>query len=215
MEVYASEQEQIEAFKKWWKENGTALIVGAVIGLGGLFGWQFWHKYKDRRGAAASSRYEVVLGDVQSGKTDQAIAEGKALIERYDATPYAALAALTLAKIYVDKGEAGAAEQQLRWVLDHGHSAEVKNVARLRLGRLLLNGGKLAAVRTLLKGVDYGAFAGSYEELLGDLAVAAGEPAKAREAYLKALSANPASAPIVRLKLDDLGSANGANAAVQ
>ena len=37
MELYDTEEQQVEAIKDWWKENGKAVIFGAVIGLGGLF----------------------------------------------------------------------------------------------------------------------------------------------------------------------------------
>ncbi|MEW8396328.1 MAG: tetratricopeptide repeat protein, partial [Candidatus Thiodiazotropha sp.] len=40
MSEYQTEEEQVEAIKRWWKENGTSVIAGLVIGLGGIFGWQ-------------------------------------------------------------------------------------------------------------------------------------------------------------------------------
>ncbi len=42
MNFYDSEEQQVEAIKDWWKENGKAVIFGAVIGLGGLFGWRYY-----------------------------------------------------------------------------------------------------------------------------------------------------------------------------
>ena len=36
MEIYNSEEQQVEAIKRFWKENGTAIIAGVVLGLGGL-----------------------------------------------------------------------------------------------------------------------------------------------------------------------------------
>ena len=38
MDVYTSEDEQVEALKKWWKENGKSVIGGVIIGAGLLFG---------------------------------------------------------------------------------------------------------------------------------------------------------------------------------
>ncbi len=35
MELYDTEEEQVQAIKEWWKENGKAVIIGAVLGLGG------------------------------------------------------------------------------------------------------------------------------------------------------------------------------------
>ena len=36
MEVYTTEEQQVEVIKEWWKENGTSVIAGTVIGLVGL-----------------------------------------------------------------------------------------------------------------------------------------------------------------------------------
>ena len=42
IEGYETEEQQVDAIKKWWSENGTALIVVAVIGLAGLWGWRYY-----------------------------------------------------------------------------------------------------------------------------------------------------------------------------
>ena len=41
IEGYETEEQQVEAIKKWWKANGNTLIIGAVVGLAGLWGWRF------------------------------------------------------------------------------------------------------------------------------------------------------------------------------
>ena len=38
MERFETEEQQVEAIKRFWKEHGTAIIVGAALGLGGLWG---------------------------------------------------------------------------------------------------------------------------------------------------------------------------------
>ena len=52
MEQFATEEQQVEAIKRFWKEHGTAIIVGAALGLGGLWGWRGW----DWRGARELSK---------------------------------------------------------------------------------------------------------------------------------------------------------------
>ena len=42
MEVYETEEQQVEAVKKWWKENGVSLIVGVVMGLSAIAGWKYY-----------------------------------------------------------------------------------------------------------------------------------------------------------------------------
>ena len=37
-----TEEEQVEALKKWWDDNGTQLLVGIVVVLAGVFGYRTW-----------------------------------------------------------------------------------------------------------------------------------------------------------------------------
>lgn len=205
MDVYATEQEQVEALKKWWRENATALIVGAAIGLGGLFGWRYWQGHIDERGAAASLHYEALLLSAQTGQHDAALEQGRTLINDYSDTPYAVLGRLLLAKVHVEQGDLAAAKTQLQAAMTGADSDETRHVARIRLGKVLLAMGDHAAVKSLLEGVDAGAFAATYAELRGDLLVATGDSAGARAAYQQALDAGSASAALIQLKLDDLG----------
>ena len=40
MEQYRTEEEQVEALKKWWEENGRSTVVAVIVALGLGFGWQ-------------------------------------------------------------------------------------------------------------------------------------------------------------------------------
>ena len=42
MADYQSEEEQIEAFKQWWVDNGLKLVAAAVLAIGGTLSWQSW-----------------------------------------------------------------------------------------------------------------------------------------------------------------------------
>ena len=37
-----SEEEQLDAIKRWWKSNGTSLIIGVVVAAAGVFAWKAW-----------------------------------------------------------------------------------------------------------------------------------------------------------------------------
>ena len=39
-----TEEEQVEALKSWWKENGKSLIMGVVIAVAAVFGWRGWNQ---------------------------------------------------------------------------------------------------------------------------------------------------------------------------
>ena len=46
MNDFVTDDEQVERIKKWWSDNGSSVIAGLVIGIGGLVGWRYWVDYK-------------------------------------------------------------------------------------------------------------------------------------------------------------------------
>ncbi|GAL21617.1 Mlr7403 protein [Vibrio maritimus] len=61
MELYDSEEQQVEAIKDWWKENGKAVVLGVVVGLGGLFGWRYYQDSVVQAQEAASEQYSKAV----------------------------------------------------------------------------------------------------------------------------------------------------------
>ena len=55
------EDEQTEKIKRWWKTNGTAVIVGLLLGVGSVAGYQGWGMYQDRQSEIASDLYQRML----------------------------------------------------------------------------------------------------------------------------------------------------------
>ena len=64
-----TEQEQIEALKKWWGEYGTSIIIGLVIGLSVLIGVRQWFKYQQTHALSASDAYNSFV-EAASKKDD-------------------------------------------------------------------------------------------------------------------------------------------------
>ena len=61
MDVYTTEEEQVQAIKQWWKENAVSLIAGIVIGLAVLGGYRFWTETKQNQAQQASVLYSEIL----------------------------------------------------------------------------------------------------------------------------------------------------------
>jgi len=207
VEGYTSEQEQLEAIKKWWKENGKLVIAGVVLGLGALFGGKAWIDYKNTLAESASMEFEQLLEELKQ-KNNQAVSErSEHIIASFPKTPYASLAALALATTKADGGEYESARSRLQWVLDHARQSGMIHTARMRMAKIMIAQGEAAQAVTLLDGADPEHFLASYEEIKGDAYIAMGETAKAEQAYKKAL--NTATSGIsqhLQMKLDDLGS---------
>lgn len=205
MDVYETEQEQVEALRRWWQENGKALILGVVIGLGGLFGYRAWQDHRATEAVLAADLHATVLGALERGQTATVVADSTRLRSDYAATPYAALASLAEAKALVDDGDLAAARVALTWVVEHADQEEVAAVARLRLARLLLDQGDAGAAQAQLDALPAGRFPALVAELRGDLLREQGQAEAARAAYREALASGSENRAVVQMKLDDLG----------
>lgn len=197
-----SDDEQSERLKAWWKENGTSVITGAVLGLAVIGGVNYWRYYKADQAESASSLYEQVL----EGQGDEAALDaGRQLMDEYSSTPYAGKAALMLAKIAFEEGSIDEARNHLEWALTNAPDPTDRKVARLRLARIAIGRGALDEADELLSGLDSGGYKSEYRELLGDLAMARDDPATARKEYEAALEALPEQsgfADMLNRKLD-------------
>lgn len=209
MEIYQSEEEQVEALKRWWNEYGRAVLTGVAIALLLTFGWRAWVSYRSGQSQKASAEYEQMLAAVQSGELENADKMGRHVVGTYESTPYAALASLYLAKIAVQRNELAAAEAHLRWALNNAKMPGVKNTARLRLARVVLAENKPQDALAVLKGAEAGAFDAAYAETEGDIYAATGERTKALDAYKRALTgyvSQPTKQSFLKMKMDDLAS---------
>lgn len=208
-----SEEEQLEAFKHWWQNNGKSLIAGITIAVAGIGGWKAWETYNTQRAEAASALYQQLTTVIQQPASDQRNKEANALVEKltgeYDGSIYADYADLFAARIAVEQKDYAAATGYLRHALKHSQVDTIKLVARLRLARILKAQEKPDEALALLNGVEAGSFEAEYDVLKGDLLIATGKEEEARAAYNKALTASREqgqSDPTLQMKIDNLGS---------
>lgn len=202
MDVYKTEEEQVQAIKQWWKENAFSLIAGIVIGGVILAGYKYWTETKQNQAQRASVIYSVVLssGNDKTNNTEVLKAD-------YSSTPYAALAALLLAKDNVLANEVEKAITQLKWVADNNHDSGIQHIAQQRLARLYLSQNNIESAEALIKGVKMDGFASTYNEIRGDINLSKKLPAQAKEYYrlaLDSLAQGDKRYDIIKMKLDDL-----------
>jgi predicted negative regulator of RcsB-dependent stress response len=164
MSGYQTEEEQVEALKRWWKENGTSIIAGLVIGLGGVFGWQAWGNYQDRVGKEASAAFSQLVSTAQRAEVESASKQAELLRLEYEGSSYAVLAALTQAKLKLQQGDAAAARSQLEWAMAQADNKSLKHLAQLNLARLLLSEEDLEGAQKLAQEAT-GGFAGDFAQL--------------------------------------------------
>ncbi|MES9902536.1 MAG: tetratricopeptide repeat protein [Sedimenticola sp.] len=207
MDVNLSEEEQVEQLKAWWKENGTSVIAGIVIGLGAVFGWQYWNQHQRSIAGQASAQFEQLNHSISNGAEELATVQAEGVISNYQDTTYAIFAALDLAKLKFQQDDAAGARVQLQWVLDNTSDPSLLQVARLRLARLLLAEGDAEGVEALANAASDDSYRGDFAELRGDAALLKGDKSAARQAYRQALEQQGGNSALVQMKFDDLAAA--------
>jgi predicted negative regulator of RcsB-dependent stress response len=201
------EQEQIDALKAWWKENGKLVMLAVaafVISLAGVQGWRYYQTQQAQHAAAAYAALEPALAGGDLAKARQA---AQALREAFPKSPYAARAALGAARVAVDKQDLDAARVELQWAADNAREESLRDTARLRLARVLLAQQHYDEALAALGAAPTPSFQALYADLRGDVLQAQGKPEAAREAYQQALEkagAESAFRGLVEVKRDAL-----------
>ncbi len=204
------EQEQVDALKAWWKENGkwTLIAVALAAGVfGATYGWKRWHAAQN---AEAAAMYVEVVQQVNSKDAKRVNDAAAAMIDKYGSSAYAARAQLLAAQANFDAKDDAKAAAQLQWVIDHASEDGLQNVARLKLASVLLDQKKYDEAIKLLEASHPDAYAGLYVDLKGDVLSAQGKTSEARAAYKLALDKLDAKSnyrSVVQMKLDALGGA--------
>lgn len=205
MEIYETEEEQLEALKRWWKENGQSTIVGLILGIAVILGWNFWQDHKRSQALQASALYSQLIQAIGADKKESAEKLAERIKEQYPKTQYAAYSGLFLAKIKVQQGDVAKAQTILKEIAA-GPNNELSNIAKIRQVRLMLASGEYEQGLQLVNDVDpatSSSFSGNYDELVGDLYVALDRLDQARSSYQKALESGYKS-PLLQFKIDDL-----------
>ena len=199
MEQFATEEQQVEAIKRFWKENGIAIIAGAVIGLGGLWGWRYYSESQIVAKEAASLEYQAVVEGLQN---ESGIDRANEFLTEYTDSGYAPLLGLVLAQQAVDANDYDKALEQLA-IAANTDDAAVSALANLRIARIHLQQGDATQAIEAVNKVVNEAFTTQVEVIKGDAYVLMADFAKARLAYSAAVDADENNR-IAKMKLDNL-----------
>jgi predicted negative regulator of RcsB-dependent stress response len=207
-EEYLTDDEQLEAVKHAVTEYAPWLIGGALIGAALFFGYRYYQSGSNQRALQAAAQFSAMTDALQANDRARSRQIADGLIKDFANSPYADQAQLTIARLYVEDGRLENAIAPLTQVMNNSKDSELRQIARLRLARILTDQGKAdAALKTLADGTP-GAFAGAYHEVRGDAYYAKKDIAGAVTEYKAALGAADASgvnAALLELKIQDLG----------
>jgi len=207
VDVYQTEEQQVEAIKSYWEENGNMIVAGIVLGFAGFIGFNLYKDNKLDNEIAISDSYQTLI---ENSAIDKAAFGEKAqkFINENGNTSYVSLTALALAKDAADKKDWQGAQTQLTAALESAPTEGIKGIASLRLARVQIQQNQYEqALATLAKPLPE-SFVAAIEEIKGDIYLLQGKKELARSAYQAAITADGlASSPSLQMKLDDLATA--------
>jgi len=195
-----SDEEKAEALKAWWRSNGTSVVAGVALTVGGMFGWNQWKEHKVTQSEGASKLFAQLSQEgTDSAEVLKKISDG------YGSTSYASLASLNSAKTSCEAGNTDECIAQLKAASTSSQDS-LANIAKLRLARTLVSSGKLDEAKSILADKMPASYQSLISELNGDIHFAKKQFKQAYEAYDKAiLSSGGQNTQLLKMKRDDLG----------
>ena len=188
MSIYMTEDEQIEAIKKWWKRYNGIVIVSISVVMLAISGFRYWTWHEQKVTQLASNAYEHLM--LAFSNQDNKAVRGYAnqLLTDYGQTVYADAARLTLAKLYVERANYPRAREELNYVAMHSKMPALKQTANIRLARLLTAEKSYDSALDALGNVTDSAYMAVINELKGDIYAATGRYPQAVSFYREAIN---------------------------
>lgn len=180
------EQEQLDEIKHFWKQYGNAITWVLIVVLGAYAAWNGYQYWQRSQAAQAAAMFDEIEKVSREGDADKIARAFKDMQERFASTAYAPQAGLLVAKTLYESGKADAAKMALTWVAEKSSDAGYAAIGRLRLAGLLMDS---KAYDEALKALDIGMpeeFAALQADRRGDILLAQGKKAEAKEQFLKA-----------------------------
>ena len=205
MEIYDTEEEQLDAIKAWWKENGQATVIGLGLGIAVILGWNYWQSYKKDQVTQASGLYSQLLKAAEADNKVSVEKLSEQITTQFKDTAYAPYSRLMVAKVKAQQDDFADAKVLLEKIAAVSDK-ELSNIAKIRLVRLMLANKEYEQGLKLINDIDpatSASFSGHYDELVGDLYVALNRLDQARTSYQNALR-NGHQSPLLQMKIDDL-----------
>jgi predicted negative regulator of RcsB-dependent stress response len=206
VEVYTTENEQVDAVRHFFAENGKALAIGIVLGIAALSGWRYWQSHENTALTEASASFQQASAALVDNKADSV-----ANLEKFaqsNTNSYGVFAALQLAEHFTQAKDFANAEKQLTLASQHAKDDNLLSMVNYRLARVQLQENKLDDALKTLDNVKGDGWMAMQQEVRGDVLLAKGDTKGARDAYSKGLDSKPSQTllTMLRMKLNNLSS---------
>ncbi len=198
IEVGKTEEEQAEQIKKWLKENLPHIIIGITLGLGGIWGFDYYQVAQNEKAIQARINYLSVVANPNNAKVLTTL--------KQDGGTYAQQAELVLAQQAVIKGDYQKA-LALLLPLTKSENEFLMHNAKLRMAAVYLEIKKPDEALAILDDNNNTAFGALYDNAKGDAYFVKGDFDTARKHYQTVLAQLPRESKLfnlIQMKLNDL-----------
>ncbi|HAU5636046.1 YfgM family protein [Citrobacter amalonaticus] len=204
MEIYENENDQVDAIKRFFAENGKALAVGVILGVGALIGWRYWNSHQTESARSASLSYQTVVSSLSAGKAEDLSAAEKFAADNKNT--YGALASMELAQQFVDQNQLEKAAAQLQQGLAATSDENLNAVITLRLARVQVQLKQADTALKTLESVKGEGWAAIVADLRGEALLSKGDKQGARSAWEAGVKSNasPALSEMMQMKINNL-----------
>ncbi len=200
IEVGKTEDEQAEQIKKWIKENGPQIIMGVVMGLSAIWGWDAYKNYQYSQSIQARSHYLALVSNPNNTSAFDTLKND------YSDSGYVNQSSLVMAKNAVKQKKY---QQALDYLapLVNTENEFIAHTAKLRSAAIYLEIGQHNQALSVLETTDINAFSGLYSHTKGDIYLAQNNIDSAKKHYrlaLSQLSSDSELKNLIQIKLNDL-----------
>ena len=217
MELYSTEEQQAEELQKFWKQNGKTIIIGIILGVIGILGWEQWKSYRLGVMEENTHEYMTVIRNLTADYNENTVKAAETLINEHSGTIYAEIVAFNLATLAIDQNnDLEKAQANLEISIKSSDDA-LASESKMRLARVYAQENNFDAAYKILKELDQDIYGAAVSELIGDFKLLERKKDEARAAYQQAYDKIKDTPEIqgnqlLKIKLDDL---NETEAAVQ
>jgi predicted negative regulator of RcsB-dependent stress response len=188
MEEYYNADDQAQAVKAWLKKYGVSIVIGLILGIALFYVLQFFMGKRAVADQKAAETYVILLNATASANNPQITMIANDIVKNYPKTPYASMAQFFATQVSVNAAQYDKADSQLQWIIDHSKIASFRQIARIRLARILLQQQKISDAQTVLKKVEDKTYMPLIETTTGDIYLAQKQYDNAKSAYEAALN---------------------------
>ncbi|MGP1947647.1 MAG: YfgM family protein [Arsenophonus sp. NC-PG7-MAG3] len=188
MEIYTTENEQIDAIKCFFINNAKALVIWLAVGVSAIITWNYWQSYQTNNLQKSAQIFEQISSQLQTG-SKQALTSGKQFANETN-NIYGVLINIELAKIAVEKSDIIGAEKALLNALDKAKLDDLKDLINIRLARVQLDLNKTDQALITLTQVHNKGWSMIVEDIRGNVLLKKGDIAGARAAYSKGIESS-------------------------